>query len=60
MTIKNLKGITVVLISGFAFTSPPKKDLLIVTKKNVKIVERKLNNRPVRKFNYSTPNQVLQ
>jgi IS30 family transposase len=23
-------------------------------------VERKLNNRPVRKFNYLTPNQVLQ
>jgi hypothetical protein len=37
-------GITVGLINGFPFTSPPKTDLLIVTKKNVKIVERKLNN----------------
>ena len=39
---------------------PKKTDLLIVSKKDVKLVERKLNNRPVRKFNYSTPNQVLQ
>jgi len=26
----------------------------------VKQVEQKLNDRPVRKFNYLTPNQVLQ
>jgi len=26
----------------------------------VKQVEKLLNNRPVRKFNYLTPNQVLQ
>jgi IS30 family transposase len=26
----------------------------------VKQIEEKINNRPVRKFNYLTPNQVLQ
>ena len=39
---------------------PKKTDLLLITKNDVKLVERKLNNRPVRKFNYLTPNQVLQ
>ena len=39
---------------------PKKADLLLITKNDVKLVERKLNNRPVRKFNYLTPNQVLQ
>ena len=38
---------------------PEKTDLLIVSKKDVKLVERKLNNRPVRKFNYSTHNQLV-
>jgi IS30 family transposase len=31
-----------------------------MTHQQVKEVEQKLNNRPVRKFNYQTPNQVLQ
>jgi IS30 family transposase len=38
---------------------PKKTDLSIVTENQVKRVERLLNNRPVRKFNYKTPNQVL-
>jgi transposase, IS30 family len=38
---------------------PKKTDLSIVTDDQVKRVERLLNNRPVRKFNYKTPNQVL-
>lgn len=39
---------------------PKKTDLTFVTHQQVREVERKLNNRPVRKFNYQTPNQVLQ
>jgi len=39
---------------------PKKTDLSTVTDKQVKQVEKLLNNRPVRKFNYLTPNQVLQ
>ena len=38
---------------------PKKTDSSIVTNDQVKLVERLLNNRPVRKFNYKTPNQVL-
>jgi IS30 family transposase len=38
---------------------PKKTDLSIVTDDQVKRVERLLNNRPVRKFNYKTPNQLL-
>ena len=38
---------------------PKKTDLSIITREQVKRVERLLNNRPVRKFNYKTPNQVL-
>ena len=38
---------------------PKKTDLSIVTSDEVKRVERLLNNRPVRKFNYKIPNQVL-
>jgi IS30 family transposase len=38
---------------------PKKTDLSIVTSDEVKRVEQLLNNRPVRKFNYKTPNQVL-
>jgi IS30 family transposase len=38
---------------------PKKIDLSNVTDDQVKRVERLLNNRPVRKFNYKTPNQVL-
>ncbi|MBT9484675.1 MAG: IS30 family transposase [Sediminibacterium sp.] len=39
---------------------PKKTDLSLVTDNQVKRVEQLLNNRPVRKFNYLTPNQVLQ
>jgi len=38
---------------------PKKTDLSNITSDHVKRVERLLNNRPVRKFNYKTPNQVL-
>ena len=38
---------------------PKKTDLSMVTSDQIKRVERLLNNRPVRKFNYKTPNQVL-
>jgi IS30 family transposase len=36
-----------------------KTDLNMVTDGQVKRVERLLNNRPVRKFDYKTPKQVL-
>ena len=39
---------------------PKKTDLNLITDDHIKDVERKLNNRPVRKFNYLTPNQLLQ
>jgi IS30 family transposase len=39
---------------------PKKTDLTLITDELIKDVERKLNNRPVRKFKYLTPNQVLQ
>lgn len=39
---------------------PKKTDLSTVTDQQVKQVEQLLNNRPVRKFKYKTPNQVLQ
>jgi IS30 family transposase len=39
---------------------PKKTDLSAVTDRQVKQVEQFLNDRPVRKFNYQTPNQVLQ
>jgi IS30 family transposase len=38
---------------------PKKTDLSMVNSDQVKRVERLLNNRPVRKFNSKTPNQVL-
>jgi IS30 family transposase len=38
---------------------PKKTNLTFVTDKTVKQIENKINNRPVRKFNYKTPNQVL-
>lgn len=38
---------------------PKKTDLSLVTLKQIREVESKLNNRPVRKFNYKTPNQVF-
>lgn len=39
---------------------PKKTDLSFVTTKQVREVENKINNRPIRKFNYLTANQVLQ
>jgi IS30 family transposase len=39
---------------------PKKTNLSAVNQDQVKQVEKLLNNRPVRKFNYKTPNQVLQ
>jgi len=39
---------------------PKKTDLSMVTVNQIKRVEQLLNDRPVRKFNYLTPNQVLQ
>ncbi|MFN3298769.1 MAG: IS30 family transposase [Sediminibacterium sp.] len=39
---------------------PKKTDLRMLTVNQVKRVEQLLNDRPVRKFNYLTPNQVLQ
>lgn len=38
---------------------PKKSDLSLITAAHLKQVENKLNNRPVRKFNYKTPNQVF-
>lgn len=38
---------------------PKKTDLMKVTTKRVNEVETLINNRPVRKFNYKTPNQVF-
>jgi IS30 family transposase len=39
---------------------PKPTDLTFVTAQQVRHIERKLNCRPVKKFNYQTPNQVLQ
>ena len=39
---------------------PKKTDLRYITQREVLLVERKINNRPIRKFNYLTANQVLQ
>jgi len=39
---------------------PKKTNLMFVTEKQVREIQNKINNRPVRKFNYLTPNQVLQ
>jgi IS30 family transposase len=39
---------------------PKKTDLRFVSATEIKQVEQKLNNRPIRKFNYLTPNQVLR
>lgn len=38
---------------------PKGTDLSLIPNKRIKEVENKLNNRPVRKFNYKTPNQVF-
>jgi transposase, IS30 family len=38
---------------------PKKSDLSLVSVGELRRIENKLNNRPVRKFNYKTPNQVF-
>lgn len=38
---------------------PKRTDLTFISNQQVREVQRKLNDRPVRKFNYLTPNQVL-
>jgi len=38
---------------------PKKTDLTVVSDEYINEIENKLNNRPVRKFNYLTPKQVL-
>lgn len=38
---------------------PKKTDLTFVSQNDVRIIETKINNRPIRKFNYLTANQVL-
>ena len=38
---------------------PKKTNLIFVTDKQVRYVEKMLNNRPIRKFNYVTANQEL-
>ena len=37
---------------------PKKTDFNNVTNSDIKKVEKIINNRPVRKFNYQTPNEV--
>lgn len=39
---------------------PKKTDLTFVTDSQIKKVENKVNNRPIRKFNYKTANQALR
>ena len=39
---------------------PKKTDLTFVTEEQIKIVETKINERPIRKFNYLNARQVLQ
>ncbi len=38
---------------------PKKTDLTLVTQKQIKAVQRLINNRPIRKFKYRTPNEVF-
>jgi transposase, IS30 family len=38
---------------------PKKTDLSLISASQLRQIENKLNNRPVRKFNYKTPNQVF-
>ena len=53
------KGIVGNRIAQLIRFLPKKTDLSTVTSDQVKRVERLFNNRPVRKFNYKTPNHVL-
>lgn len=39
---------------------PKRTDLTFVTQRKLNRIEKKLNNRPIRKFNYLTANQVLE
>jgi IS30 family transposase len=39
---------------------PKKTDLRLIDRHEIKKIENKLNNRPLRKFNYLTANQVLE
>ena len=54
------KGTVENLIGQVRRIFPKKADLRTVTDRQVKQVEQFLNDRPVRKFNYQTANQVLQ
>lgn len=38
---------------------PKKTDLSVISASKLKDIENKLNNRPVKKFNYKTPNQIF-
>jgi IS30 family transposase len=38
---------------------PKKTDFNTIPKSKIKRVENEINNRPVRKFNYLTPNEVF-
>lgn len=51
-TIENKNGIIRMFF-------PKKTDFNLVTNYEIKRVEREINNRPVRKFGYSTPNEVF-
>jgi IS30 family transposase len=51
-TIENRNG----LIRMFF---PKQTDFNNVSKAEIREVEKKINNRPVRKFNYLTPNEVF-
>jgi transposase, IS30 family len=50
-TIENRNGLIRVFF-------PKKTDFNLISKKAIKEVEKNINNRPVRKFKYLTPNQV--
>lgn len=38
---------------------PKKTDFLSISNKEIKRVENEMNHRPIRKFNYQTPNEVF-
>jgi IS30 family transposase len=38
---------------------PKKTDLRVVTKMDIKAVQKKINNRPIMKFNYKSANQIF-
>ena len=51
-TVKNRIGVIRMFL-------PKKTDLRLVSYQTIKSIENKINNRPVRKFNYLTPNQLF-